>query len=120
MNHAHRTTLLAIAGILLSPQFVSAAFPGRPTLLSAEGGDRSAAWVAYENGDVLRCRADTGACQAMTGLPLFASPVSLSAEPDHAAAWVGWSDGTIYRCSSAGRCTAIYIPTDIGPGRGLR
>jgi len=120
MNSPYRIVALAVSMIVLTIDPAAAGFPGRPTLLSAEGGGQNAAWVAYENGDVLRCRADTGSCQAMSGLPTFASPVSLSAEPDHAAAWVGWSDGSLYRCSSAGRCAAVSLPADTGRDIPLR
>jgi hypothetical protein len=96
----------------------AADFAGRPLLLSAEGGSQHAAWVAYENGEVLRCQADTGTCKAMKGLPSFATPVSLSAEPDQPAAWLGLSDGSLYRCSEAGRCAPITLP--VGPGATAR
>jgi len=120
MRHPTSTTCQLLALLLLTPGIAQAGFPGRPTLLSAEGGGTNAAWVAFENGEVLRCRADTGTCQTMTGLPTFASPVSLSAEPDHAAAWVGISDGSLYRCSDAGRCAAISLPADSRSVRPIR
>lgn len=110
--------LLLVLGALVPA--AQAAFPGRPILLSAEGGGSQAAWVAYDNGDVLRCDAQTGTCQAMGGLPTFASPVSLSAEPDRAAAWIGWSDGSLYRCTDAGRCAPVSLPADTGPELRLR
>lgn len=103
-----------LMALLLYPALAGAAFPGRPLLLSAEGGGAQAAWVAYENGDVLRCRAEHAACQAMSGLPGFSSPVSLSAEPDGAAAWVGWSDGALYRCQADGNCKVVRAPDDSG------
>lgn len=97
---------------LLAPPLSAATFPGRPLLLSAEGMGQHAAWVVYENGDVLRCQAATASCVIMKDLPTFASPVSLSAEPGHAAAWVGWTDGMIYRCVAEGHCTAMTMPAE--------
>ena len=119
MKHLHGMALLVICSSLLAPALAVAGFPGRPILLSAEGGTQNAAWVAYENGDVLRCRAATGSCQVMTGLPTFATPISLSAATSNAAAWIGWSDGSLYHCSAIGRCTALALPTDTSAAAGM-
>jgi hypothetical protein len=115
MRHSLPALITACALLALPAMVAATGFAGRPTLLSAEGGAQHAAWVAYENGDVMRCRADTGDCQTMRGLPAFAKPVSLSAEPDQAAAWLGLSDGTLYRCSDAGRCAPITLPGGTDP-----
>lgn len=116
MHRLQRMTPLALALLLAGPTAL-AGFPGRPALLSAEGGHTNAAWVAYDNGEVLRCSAETGDCRVMSGLPTFAIPVVLDAEPDFPAAWIGWSDGSLYRCNAAGTCTSFSIPGDSGGPR---
>lgn len=89
------------------------AFPGQPTLLSAQGDGERSAWVAYQNGDVFRCRADTRHCEPMHGLPTFSTPVSLSADPGGTGAWIGWSDGALYRCENDGQCRAARAPSPV-------
>ena len=114
-NTAALLTLVLVGGMTPLPA-LSALFdmPGQPILIETEGGDSRAAWVAYENGDVARCNADTGRCELVSGLPQFARPVALAVEQGRAAAWVGWSDGHVYRCEAGGRCTAITAPQGSG------
>lgn len=109
-SHVYPIATLGTLFFLLANSVAMAGFPGRPILLSAEGGGSGAAWVAYDNGDVLRCPAQDHECTLMAGLPAFASPVSLSAQPDQPAAWIGWSDGSLYRCRASGQCIAIETP----------
>lgn len=105
--------LLGIFLLSLHP-LAGAVLPGQPRLIASEGPDSRAAWVAYENGDVLRCDAVTTTCRAMRGLPRFSRPVAMAAEQGHAAAWIGWSDGQIFHCQADGSCRAVATDRDTG------
>lgn len=96
--------------LALVPGLALGAFPGRPLLIGAVGDAGQTAWVAYENGDVLYCKASDAGCRKIPGLPAFARPVSLSTAKNGSTAWIGWSDGSLYVCQPQDGCRVVYQP----------